>query len=376
MRILFWSDLFWPFIGGSEIFATKLLLALRERHEIIVVTRQDAPDQPREDSYHGIPVYRFPFWTAFAGRDMIRMAAARRDVAELKRAFAPDLIHAHNFGPSILFHIETADAHPAPLLFTVTLELLPDQDSAPDTLMGRTLRAADWVTCVSSASLAQVRERVPEIVSRSSVIFNSVDLPAISPRPLSAEAPRLLCLGRLQTQKGFDVALSAMAALKGRFPNARLIIAGDGPERSALERQASELNLTDAVEFIGWVAPDRVPVLINEATIVVMPSRWEGLPLVALEAGQLSRPVVATRISGLSELVQDRRTGLLVEPEDVTGLAEAIAFMLAHPETAARMGQALSTRVQELFSWQRCVDAYDEIYRKLGSATAASGNAR
>ena len=159
MRVLFWSDLFWPYIGGSEIFAAKLLLALRNRHEFVVVTRQDSPDLPSEDSYSGVPVYRFPFCTALASRDVTRMIALRRQVAALKRNFAPDLIHIHNFGPSILFHLETADVSPAPSLFTATLEILPGADTGPDTLLRGTLRAADWVTGVSSDTLAQVRAR-------------------------------------------------------------------------------------------------------------------------------------------------------------------------------------------------------------------------
>jgi glycogen(starch) synthase len=367
MRVLFWSDLFWPYIGGSEIFAAKLLLALRERHEFVVVTRQDSPDLPLEDSYGGVPIYRFPFCTALAGRDVSQMVALRRQVTALKRNFAPDLIHIHNFGPSILFHLETSTARPAPVLFTVQLEISPYKIAGADTLMGETLRSADWVNCVSSETLAQVRERAPETIPRSSVIFNSLALPPLLPLPLPTESPRLLCIGRLQGQKGFDLALSALAEIVDRFPHVHLTIAGDGPERSALERRAAELNLAGVIDFVGWVSPDKVPELINTATIVIIPSRWEGLPLVALEAASMARPIVATRISGLSEIVLHKQTGLLVDPEDTAGLAEAIAFLLAHPEHAAQMGRAGRSRVQELFSWEHCVEAYNHLYRKLAN---------
>jgi glycogen(starch) synthase len=366
MRILCWSDLFWPYIGGGEIFAAKLLMALRERHEFIVVTRQDTADLPPEDSYQGIPVYRFPFCTALAGRDMIQMLAAKRRITELKRTFAPDLVHVQNFGPSVLFLRETADVSPTPLLLTLTTEILPDTGTGPDTLMGRTLRSADWINCVSSATLAQVRQRVPRTISRSSVIFNSVEVPPILPQPLPAEMPRLLCLGRLHAEKGFDVALSALARIVERFPRLRLTIAGDGPELSTLQRQASNLNLTGVVDFMGWVSPEKIPALMNTATLVVMPSRSEGLPLVALEAALMARPIVGTRIPGLAEIVMHRQNGLLVELEDSAGLAEAITFLLTHPQVAVQMGQSIRSRVQEMFSWIRCVDAYDAIYRKLG----------
>jgi glycogen(starch) synthase len=365
VRVLFWSDLFWPYIGGSEIFAAKLLLALRERHEFVVVTRQDSPELPLEDSYSGVPIYRFPFGTALAGGDLIQMMALRRQVAELKRNFAPDLVHVHNFGPSVLFQIETTDVYPRPMLFTVQVEISPHKKAGRGSLLERTLRAADWVSCVSSETLNQVLRRVPEASARSSVIFNGIEVPAPSPQPLPFQPPRLLCLGRLQRQKGIDLAVSALAAIIDRFPQARLIIAGDGPERGALERQVAELKLTHVVDFVGWVAPDEVLSLINTATMVVVPSRYEGLPLVALEAAAMARPIVASRISGLSEIVLHEQTGVLIEPEDSGGLAEAMGFLLTHPQEAARMGRAGRRRVRELFSWERCVKSYDSLYRNL-----------
>ena len=369
MRVLFWSDLFWPYIGGSEIFAAKLLMALRERHDFVVVTRQDTPDLPLEDFYGGVPVFRFPFFTALGGRDVARMIALRRQVASLKRNFAPDLIHVHNFGPSILFHLETAGIHSVPSLFTATLEILPDANTQPDTLMRRTLRAADWVTGVSSDTLAQVRERAPETISRSSVIFNGLDCPVLLPAPLPTETPRILCLGRLHVQKGFDLALSALAAIIARFPQVRLTVAGDGPERPALERQAAELNLTSVVDFVGWISPDKVPELLNGATIVLMPSRFEGFGLVALEAGLMARPVIAACVGGLAEVVAHEETGLLIQSESSRALAEAIVFLLAHPKKAAQMGWAGRRRAQDLFSWEHCVKEYDALYEKLAPKT-------
>jgi glycogen(starch) synthase len=375
MRILFWSDLFWPYIGGSEIFAAKLLLSLRERHEFVVVTRQDSADLAFEDFYSGMPVHRFPFYAALTANDVSQMMTLRRQVVALKRNFAPDLIHVHNFGPSILFHLETADVRTIPSLFTATLEILPDADTGSDTLMGRTLRAADWVTGVSSDTLAQIRKRAPEIVFRSSVIFNGLNLPAVLPKPLSAETPRLLCLGRLHRQKGFDLALSALATIIDRFPHIRLTVAGDGPERPALERQVRQLNLSDVVDFVGWVSPDKVPELLNTATIVLMPSRWEGFGLVALEAASMARPVIASRVGGLPEVVAHGETGFLVETENSWALAGAIDFLLTNHERATQMGQSGRSRAQKLFNWERCVEAYDTLYRKL-TKTSSVGNSR
>ena len=369
MRILFWSELFWPYIGGAEIFATKLLTALRERfYEIVVVTRQDSPDLPLEDQYRGIPVYRFPFWTAFASHNVEELIAARRRLAKLKRAFAPDLVHIHGFGPSVLFHFETSHVHLSRLLVTL-IEERP-QAKGPQ-LLGQMLHTADWVTAKSAAVLAQVQQFAPEIITRSSVIYNGLKVPALLPESLPTETPRLLCLGRLALEKGFDLAITAFASITDRFPNARLIVAGDGPERSSLERQVAKLGLRNVITFIGWVSPDKVFALINSSTMVLMPSRREGMPSVVLQAAMMCRPVVATRVSGLSEVVLHQDTGLLIEPEDSNALAEGIGWLLDHPESATQMGQAARRRVQEAFSWEQCVTAYNDLWRRL--ITARSG---
>ena len=367
MRILFWSDMFWPYIGGGEIFGTRLLTSLKERHEFIVITRQDSPDVPARGFYGGIPVHRFPFCTAMASKDLGQMMALRKEIKNLKRTFAPDIIHVHNFGPSILFYLETVEPYRKPMLFTVQLEISLYKNAGSDTLLERTLRAADWVNCVSTETLAQVRHRVAETIPYSSVIFNSVDIPSLTPQPLPTGAPRLLCLGRLYRQKGFDVAIAAFAKIIGEFPDARLMIAGDGPERANLERQVAAQQLGGVVEFLGWIPPDRVLSLINSVTLVVMPSRYEGLPLVGVEAALMARPIVASQVSGLSELVLHEKTGLLTEPEDMVGLADAMTFLFTHPEQAAQMGRAGRSRVQERFSWQQCVASYEALYHQLAT---------
>ncbi len=335
MRVLFWSESFWPYMGGAQFFASKLLSGLRERgHEFIVVTRQDDPDLPKEACFKGFPIYRFPFYTALADGNVSQMIAIRQQVALLKRRFAPDLVHVNCFGLSILFHLDTTRAHPAPLLVTLQSEKY-EPVVKHDTLLERTLRAADWVTGPSERTVEYARQLVPNFVPPISRIFYGMEMPPILPLPLPIDPPRLLCLGRLVPNKGFDLALTAFAGLAERFPGVKLIIAGDGPVRSELEHQTEDLGLRERVDFLGWIAPEQVPALINTATVVVVPSRaWEAMPLAALEAALMARPVVAARDAGLPEAVVHQKTGLLVEKEDSVGLAQALAFLLEHPQTA------------------------------------------
>src|SRR5215470_9862845 len=120
MRVLFWQELFWPYVGGVEVLAARLVLALQRRgYEIIVVTRQDSPDLPKQTNYQGIPVYRYPFWTGLTSGKLGEVMELRAQVALLKRNFAPDLVHINSFDPSALLHHDTANTHRAPILLTL-----------------------------------------------------------------------------------------------------------------------------------------------------------------------------------------------------------------------------------------------------------------
>ena len=366
MRVLFWSNLFWPYIGGAEYFGAKLVSALRKRgYEFIVLTSHDYLDLPDETNYQGIPIYRLPFLQTLRHCDAGQFVQTCQRVKKLKLTFKPDLIHLNGVGSSTLFHRRTSDVQSARVLVRMNQELLPNQLVGSDTLLSETLRSATWVTCVSSTVLGHANQLVPEIAARSSVIYNGVEVPAFSPEALSFDPPRLLCLGRLVPAKGFDLALTAFASIIKRYPRARMVLAGDGPARPQLEQQTALLGLGAAVEFVGLVEPQQVFALINRATLVVIPSRHEGLPTVALQAALMARPVVATRVGGVKEAVVDGETGLLIENGQSATLAEAIGFFLNDPSVAAKMGMAGRERAEKLFAWRCCVDAHDALYKKL-----------
>jgi len=367
MKILDWTPFFLPDVGGIEVLAAKALPKLQQRnYDLVVVTSHGKYDLADETEYNGIPVYRFHTRTAVGKGNLGQLIRIRQKVAKLKQSFEPDLVHINLSDPSAYFHLSTTTAYPALTLLTLHQNLAYfGLKGSLDTLLGQMLSMADWVTAVSAVTLSGIQAFMPEIRERSSVIYNGLDTPDLLPEPLPFDAPRILCVGRLLHQKGFDLAITAFASLLDRFPRARLTIVGDGPKRSDLEQQAAALDLAEAVEFKGRISPEHVPELMNTATVVVMPSRSEGFPMVALEAAQMARPIVATPVGGLPESVVHQQTGLLVEPEDSLALAEAIAFLLSHPDTARRMGQAGRSRALDIFSMERFVDAYDALYRKL-----------
>ncbi len=365
MKVLYWTESFWPTIGGIEVLSAQFIPALRKRgFEITVITDHHNLNLPDKADFNGIPVHRFHFQRALEKRDMGQLTVTLRQVAKLKQTFRPDLIHINTCGPGIFFHLRTTDTYSTPTL--VTVHALMTQSCGRDTILGRLLRLADWVSSVSEATLYDIQRILPEITHRSSVIYNGLEMPDIQPEPLPFDPPRLLCLGRVVVDKGFDLALTAFASLTHRFPNARLIIAGNGPAMSDLKKYTAEIGLTDSVEFTGWVSPEKIPELMNTATVVIVPSRWaEPFGLVALQAAQMARPVVATCVGGLPEVVIHRETGLLVEKGNIDMLAEVIAFLLEHPQAAIQMGQVARSRAQRVFGWNRFVDNYDTLYKRL-----------
>jgi glycogen(starch) synthase len=329
-----------------------------------VVTQREGETQAEQDAYYGTPVYRFPFWQVLEKKDVGQVMELRQRIIELKRTMTPGLTHINFLGPSVLFHFQTAKACPTPLLLSMDSALL-EGVSRGSSLAGHALRSADWVTCVSSERLARARRLVPEIGQRSSVVYNGCDMPSVQPAPLSIRSPRILCLGRLDPVKGFDIAVKAFPSIVARFPNARLIIAGDGPARAQLESQIATMGLEDIVDMVGWVLPEKVPALLNRATIVMMPSHDEGLPLVSLEAAQMARPVVASAVGGLKEVVLHKQSGLLVDPEDSGAFASAVIYLLQNPEKAVQMGEHARQRVSEIFSWNQYTAAYGALYKRL-----------
>jgi glycogen synthase len=367
VKVLYWTQLFHPYVGGVEVLGTRFLTAMRERgHELEVATSHGSLDLPDTERWDGFRINRFPFRDVLVSGDATRVAEAIASVAALKRRFRPDLVHVNLSDPSPFFHLRTAPAHPCPTLLAVPVSL--GDVPAKESLLLDLLRSAEWVTAVSGAVRDGVERICPEASSRCSVIYNGLEPPATDPPPPPFEPPVVLCLGRIVRDKGFDVAVRAFARVVERHPSARLRIAGDGPERPALEALAGELGIGDSVELCGWVTPERVPALIADATVVAMPSRWqEAFGLVALQAAQVARPVVAARVGGLPEVVVDGETGLLVPSEDPERLAAAIAELLASPERCGSLGAAARRRAIESFSFERYVDDHERVYARLAA---------
>jgi glycogen synthase len=367
MRLLYWAEQFHPYLGGIEVLTAGALPRLQALgFSCSVITSTGPLDLPDEGWYGSIPVYRFPFRKTLESRDPAAVNLLARRLGQLESTLAPALVHVFLSDPSCLFHLAARRSQPSRLVVSVHNWRSTAPDAGPS-LLGRVLTEADWVVGNSAFTLDQLHLVAPSCADRSSVIHSGVESPAFAPTEFSLNPLRMVCVGRLVETKGFDLVLSALARLLPDHPDARLRLIGDGPARPALEAVAAKLGIGEAVEFPGWVDPDQVYEHLDRASVVLIPSRSpETLCQVAIQASLMARPIVATRIGGLPEVVVHEQTGLLVEPNDSAGIADAVDRLCRSPLRARAMARSARTRALSTFTMSSYVDGVAALYRRLG----------
>ena len=202
--------------------------------------------------------------------------------------------------------------------------------------------------------------------------------PGLDPAPLIADqalpAGRwLLTVARLVPHKGMDTTIRALALLAPRYPDLRYAIAGQGPERAALEQLARSEGVADRVRFLSGLDDDFLPLAYALASVYVGASRQtardvEGFGIALLEAQAAGIPVVAGQSGGIPDAVQDGVTGLLTDPEDPGGVAAAVAGLLDDPARARQFGAAGRAAVEQFFNWSRVVDDLRAVSAEARSA--------
>jgi glycosyltransferase involved in cell wall biosynthesis len=268
----------------------------------------------------------------------------------LRRALRPGMagvVHAHGLRAGALTVLALAYARGRRPAIVVTVHNAPPHGAAALTMIYRALeritaRGADLVLCVSGDLERRMRAAGARRVGRAIVPAPLSSAP-IASAPVSAGRPVVLAVGRLAAQKGFGTLLDAAASWRDMDPPPLLLIAGDGPLSGELRATAASLGV-DA-EFLGY--RDDIPALLAAATMFVLPSLWEGQPLVLQEALRAGVPVVATRAGGIPDLTGDD-AAVLVPPGDAARLAAAVRTVLGDPALAARLRAAARERGAEL----------------------------
>ncbi len=357
-RVALFSSEYPPHVmGGLGVHVDSLTasLAAEVSFDLFVPAEGDYPAATRAARIHEVP-------STDARTDIEHWLGYCQTAARLAEPCArtADLLHCHDW-MTVLAGLRLRQTTGKPLVYNVHL---PQDTGLRMALENLGLLAADLVLVNSRAVREELMERrLP--VRRCEVVPNGVDLDTFRP---AADWPRdggyVLFVGRLVAQKGVDLLLRAFGALLQRCPGSRLIVVGDGELELYLDRLARFLGFPDRVSFVGWRTGAALVELYQGAQVVVVPSFYEPFGIVALEAMACGRPVIASRVGGLQEIVTDGVEGYLVDVGDHRKLASRLAGVILDPELRARMGTAALRRAAD-FSWRRVAGETLALYREL-----------
>jgi L-malate glycosyltransferase len=368
-------------LGGSGVVATELAHALARRgHEVHLISSDEPfrwrPGVPRL-SFEKVETPAYPLF-----REPQYLLALATALVRLSRDHRLDIVHAHYAVPHataayLAGQILAADGDPAPPRMLTTLHgtdiTLVGSDPSYARVVAFSIEQSHGVTAVSNSLRADTIAGLG-ITRKIRVIPNFLDCEVYRRRPVPELRDRLLAGGvehvvvhasNFRPVKRIGAVFEIFQRIRARLP-ARLVMIGDGPDRLPLEQRIAEAGLRDLVEFAGE-QHDLVPWL-SAADLFLLPSEQESFGLAALEAMACEVPVVASRVGGLPEIIDDGRTGFLCAPDDIDGMAARGVAVLSDPDLRERIGRAAAADVRTRFCTGLIVSQYERCYRDvLGS---------
>ncbi|HML20749.1 MAG TPA: glycosyltransferase family 4 protein [Aggregatilinea sp.] len=285
-----------------------------------------------------------------------------------------DILHTHVMRPDILGGIAArrSRCHPVVISTKHNMAYVRGQTGwrVRNMVYWPAMRASNHVVTVTELLRQQAIQKLHLRPDRITTIYNGIDTARFY-QPDARDATRaglgigpdafvMTYTGRLIGGKGIEDLLRATARLAPDHPHARALIVGEGELDAPLKQLVAELGITDQVVFSGFRRD--IPAVLAASDVFVLPSFSEGLPLSLLEAMAANKPVVASRVGGIPEVVTDGETGLLIEPGDVPGLAAALASLMDDPDRSSRIGAQGRQHVQDHFSVAQMVGQYQALY--------------
>lgn len=379
MRILILTASYAPRIGGLETAVASLAKEWQTAgHEAEVIAQRYPRNLPASETINGVQVSRQLFLAA--EREQIQRGRADLFLAGLHyqfasqcwleekiRAFAPQVINLHFPDSQIPFVLKARKNINFKLVVSLHGHDVErwfegnQKSSRKYAEFTKLLRQADFVTSCSRSLLERAKTLLPEIETKSAAIPNGVDLARFeNTQAAQSETPYLLAAGRLTFAKGFDMLLEAFAEIARGASNLQLWVAGGGEEENTLKARAKKLGIASQVRWLGQVSSDQILALMNGCRALTISSRREPFGIVALEGLAAGKPIVASRVGGLVEILQDT-PNFLVEPS-VQGLAEGIRRALRADVTI--VAQANRERARQ-YAWRFAARRYLEIFEKI-----------
>ena len=352
-------------VGGAERALARLVARVdRHRFAPTVACLYGLGLVAEEIQALGVDVHCLEIKSALNLRAFVRLY-------RLVHRLNPTILHSFMFHANLLGRLVGRLAN-VPIV--ISAERTMGQESQNRLILNRlTAPLADRITAVSKAVGDFVVKEIGLASDKVVVIPNGVDLEtygraadrASAKQAIGLEShfPLIGVVSNLRPVKGVSYLIQAFVQVIQSYPDACLLIVGDGPERVALNNLAADLGIVEQTLFVGERFD--IPNLLAAMNVFALSSLWEGMPNAALEAMAAGLPVVATRVGGTPEVVEHGVTGLLVPPRDPKALAEAIIALLQDRERAEAMGQAGRERVEKCFSVKRMVQQTEALYEEL-----------
>lgn len=353
-----------PGTGGAERVLVDVARSLSADFHSIGMTLVEGWTSGELRRY-AIDTHVLPLQRAFDWRWPARFA-------KFLRSHAIDIVHTHEFTTTCYAALGSSIAG-VPLVST-----MHGKNYWPERAYRR--RALQWAAGRSHAFVAvsdDLRCFAAQVLSLPAkqvrVVPNGVDLAAFAPNTQASSRIRsslgvssgdvvIVAVGALEPVKGHTALIEAMAQVCQNAPAAKLWIVGEGYLRGELEGLVNSRGLKDSIAFLGWRTD--IHDVIAAADLSVLASKSEGMPLAVMESMACARPVVATRVGGLPELIEHEVSGLLVQPEDVGQLATALQALVSQPQRRQALGAAAYERASARFSLAAMTASYQQIYRE------------
>lgn len=312
----------------------------------------------------GLSVFTLPFFRG--GRLNPRLWFG---TAQLTKDLSPSLIHAHGARAALPVAISRTRQRTTGPAFVYTVHgyhflgkgLIARRLAASAERFCSKVADRTVFVCAHDAAIAE-RWRLLPASAEHEVLYNGIDL-ADLPAHRPAKRFAIAFLGRLAAVKNPLLLLEIMDRLRDLPVDLRII--GDGALRGELERRAEAMGLSARISIIGELSRADALQALARCRALLLPSRWEGLPIAVLEAMAIGTVVTASRVGGLGEMIEHGETGWLIEPGDADGFANAIRKLVADDSLAVRMAERARTRAAERFAWSRTLDAHLTLYQRL-----------
>lgn len=342
--------------GGAERMLLDLTRSLKlGGFEVSIVTVVNGGPLASDFEEAGIEV------KVFRKRGKLGLGVIWKIYKYLRRE-RPAIVHTHLFGGDTWGRLAAILAR-VPVIVSTEHNTNIDEGGAKRrvkkflSLFTKKIVAVSEAVKKYSAAVDRIKEKKIEVIPNGIPLGNFLEIP----EKRFGSPPVIGIVGRLETQKGHEYLFEALNVLK-TIPWI-LWVVGEGSLKNDLERLAKDLNLRERIIFLG--ARRNIPEILNQIDIFVMPSLWEGLGLALLEAAAAAKPIVASKVGGVPEIIENGETGILAEAKNVKSLADGLEHVLLGEQESILMGQRARESVREKYSLERMVLLYERLYKNL-----------